>query len=203
MPHEQERFWSGQFGDDYILRNSSKYLLAANLHFFARVTRNLEISTVFELGCNIGMNFRALALLLPDSELSGVEINTKAAEKAREIPNVTKIINASIRETTMPREYDFVFTKGVLIHLDPDHLNETYSKMASASKKYVLIAEYFDPNPVMVPYRGEKDKLFKRDFAGEFLKKNNEFRLKDYGFFYKNVKHYSQDNITWFLMERI
>ena len=202
MPHEQEQFWSGKFGDDYILRNSSKYLLAANLNFFAHITRNLEISKVFEFGCNVGMNFRALSLLLPDAELSGVEINKKAAEKAREVPNVAEIKNASIRETEILCEYDLVFTKGVLIHLNPDQLDETYIKMASASKKYVLIAEYFDPNPVMVQYRGEKDKLFKRDFAREFLNINNDFRLKDYGFFYKNVKHYSQDNITWFLMER-
>ena len=33
---EQEKFWAGEFGDDYIGRNISAEYLAANLNFFPR-----------------------------------------------------------------------------------------------------------------------------------------------------------------------
>ena len=31
---EQEKFWAGEFGDDYIERNKSAALAASNLNFF-------------------------------------------------------------------------------------------------------------------------------------------------------------------------
>ena len=33
---EQENFWSGQFGSDYISRNQGRNLLASNLNFFSK-----------------------------------------------------------------------------------------------------------------------------------------------------------------------
>ena len=39
------------------------------------------------------------------------------------------------------------------------------------SKKYILIREYFNTQPVTINYRRFQDKLFKRDFAKEIQKK--------------------------------
>ena len=36
MSTEQENFWKGEFGDDYIARNKSKSLLLQILHSFLR-----------------------------------------------------------------------------------------------------------------------------------------------------------------------
>jgi spore coat polysaccharide biosynthesis protein SpsF len=33
---EQEIFWAGEFGTEYIQRNQGSALLASNLHFFPR-----------------------------------------------------------------------------------------------------------------------------------------------------------------------
>ena len=33
---EQEEFWAGEFGTEYIQRNQSKVLLASNINFFSR-----------------------------------------------------------------------------------------------------------------------------------------------------------------------
>ena len=33
---EQEEFWAGNFGDDYIDRNEGEKLLASNLEFFSK-----------------------------------------------------------------------------------------------------------------------------------------------------------------------
>ena len=64
--NEQEKFWKSEFGDQYIERNKSAKLLAANLHFFSRILAcTNHIDTIFEIGCNVGMNLNALQLLLP------------------------------------------------------------------------------------------------------------------------------------------
>ena len=44
--------------------------------------------------------------------------------------------------------------------------------------------EYHSPYPVEIPYRGHKEKNFKRDFAKEFWNKYPECSLVDYGFFW-------------------
>ena len=63
-----------------------------------------------------------------------------------------------------------------------------------------MLVEYYSSNPVGVRYRGNKDKLFKRDFAGEIIKKYN-LNLIDYGFVYRFDKN-PQDDLTWFLLKK-
>jgi len=95
---------------------------------------------------------------------------------------------------------DLVFTKYVLIHINPDMLNKIYENIYNLSKKYILICEYYNPVPTVVNYRGNEEKLFKRDFAGEIIEKYN-LKLIDYGFIYKRDLNFPQDDMTWFLLE--
>lgn len=73
---QQEEFWAGQFGTDYISRNKSAQLLASNHAFFSRILgRTHGVESVLEIGANVGMNIRALKNLLPEGDFWGVEIN--------------------------------------------------------------------------------------------------------------------------------
>lgn len=36
---EQEEFWSGEFGDEYIKRNEGKELLASNIALFSEILK--------------------------------------------------------------------------------------------------------------------------------------------------------------------
>ena len=40
---EQEKFWAGEFGDDYIERNKSAALAASNLNFFSNCLNRVTI----------------------------------------------------------------------------------------------------------------------------------------------------------------
>jgi len=63
---EQEAFWAGEFGTEYIQRNQGDQLLASNLAFFAKaLSRAQGVDSCIEFGANIGMNLRALRLLHP------------------------------------------------------------------------------------------------------------------------------------------
>lgn len=202
MTTDQEKFWGGDFGKEYIDRNRDKQLLASNMSFFSAIIQSTGgISSVLELGCNVGMNLRALRHLLPSCELTGIEINDRAAgilEKWGE----AKVITGSIFDVDTKELYDLVFTKGVLIHINPDLLPEAYRQLYKYARKYILVAEYYNPVPVALEYRGHKDRLFKRDFAGEMMEAYPDLNLVDYGFIYRKDPAFPQDDITWFLMEK-
>ena len=40
-------------------------------------------------------------------------------------------------------------------------------------------------------------------FCGEMLDKYNDLKLVDYGFGYKNDPVFQQDDMTWFLLQKI
>ncbi|HSI22803.1 MAG TPA: pseudaminic acid biosynthesis-associated methylase [Methylophilaceae bacterium] len=199
----QEAFWAGQFGSEYIGRNNSDLLLASNLNFFSRAIKQAgRISSVLELGANIGMNLKALQLLYPGVSLKGVEINDDAATALAGLIGENNVFRGSISEYPVTIPVDLVLIKGVLIHINPELLPVVYEKMYQASRRYILVCEYYNPTPVSISYRGHDDRLFKRDFAGELLDKYSDLALVDYGFAYRRDLAFPQDDITWFLIEK-
>lgn len=199
---EQENFWAGDFGKDYIKRNNDKKIIASNISFFSKIFKHTNnINSIIEFGSNIGLNLLAIQQLLPDINLSSIEINSDAIEYLKKIENLN-IYHTSILEFTVDRKRDFVFTKGVLIHINPEELQKTYEILYETSNRYICVCEYYNPTPVGIDYRGVKDKLFKRDFAGELLEKYSDLKLLDYGFVYKKDYNFPQDDVTWFLMEK-
>ena len=191
---EQESFWAGEFGDSYTDRNDGDSLLFAKQHSLSKILSHaVGIQSVLELGCNKGLNLRALSSIIPNLTMEAVEINTKAAEECRQIPNVTvhnqSIYDYAIREAT----FDLTFTSGVLIHIAPDRLKTVYEILYRSSKRYVLVSEYYNPTPVEVVYRGN---------AGEMMDMYPDLKLIDYGFVYHRDNYFPADDTTWFLMEK-
>ena len=83
---EQEKFWAGDFGKEYIGRNNSEKLLFSKVAMWARMLRSANnVCSIRELGCNIGFNLLALKRLHPEIELSGYEINEIAAKEAESL----------------------------------------------------------------------------------------------------------------------
>jgi len=200
---DEEAFWAGEFGDEYIIRNNGSEMLASNLSFFSKATRLVhKPSNAIEFGANIGMNLKALKLLYPKLTNYGIEINRTAILQLRNLLEDKYIYNTSVLEFNSDMAWDLVFTKGLLIHINPNKLGFLYEKLVKATKKYLLIAEYYHPHPVSISYRGHNDKLYKRDFAGEILDKYKELELVDYGFAYKRDRNFPQDDINWFLLEK-
>jgi pseudaminic acid biosynthesis-associated methylase len=199
---EQENFWAGEFGNEYISRNQGEEHITSNVALFAQILRSApQVKSIVELGCNIGLNLQALKRINNNFELCGYEINKTAAQRARDL-NIAKIIEGTILDP-LPKniQYDISFTKVVLIHIKPDELNNIYENLYNLSKRYIMVCEYYNPTPVVVKYRGNDDRLFKRDFAGELITKYN-LRLVDYGFTYHRDNYFPQDDMTWFLLEK-
>ncbi|WPJ97332.1 hypothetical protein SH580_06375 [Coraliomargarita algicola] len=200
---EQEQFWAGEFGTEYITRNKGSALLASNLNFFTHALRSAgEFSSCIEFGANVGMNLKALKLLRPELRLQGIEINETAAAQLADFLGEENVFCQSIFEWQSQEQVELSLIKGVLIHINPDKLKDVYQALYQTSSRYVLVCEYYNPAPVTINYRGHSDRLFKRDFAGEMMEIYPDLELIDYGFSYRRDPVFPQDDITWFLMEK-
>jgi spore coat polysaccharide biosynthesis protein SpsF len=200
---EQEKFWANEFGTEYIERNQGEQLLASNLNFFSKALQQAGIiESCIEFGANIGMNLKALQLLYPSIRMKAIEINGNAANILGDFIGKDNVYNGSIFEHTVESKVQLSLIKGVLIHINPNMLQKVYEQLYNCSEKFILIAEYYNPTPVALNYRGHEDRLFKRDFAGEFLDKYKDTELIDYGFSYRRDPAFPQDDITWFLIKK-
>lgn len=197
MSTDQEQFWLSHFGSEYMERSPGH--LSANLAFFSRTLRHTSgIEDVIEFGAGVGSNLGAIGALIPSAFIHSVELNRKASDRQ---PKFIHRMVGSMFDVEVD-SYDLVLTKGLLIHIHPDNLNRAYHILYHASNRYIMLCEYYSPKPVMIPYRGHDDKLWKRDFAGEMLDKYKDLRLIDYGFAYHRDPVWPQDDINWFLMEK-
>ncbi len=199
----QEGFWAGEFGDEYSVRVVGDEIVAAYTALHARILqRTVGVKSVIEFGANTGLNLKALNHLLPHIELSAIELNPTAILALEQLPEVKNIYKQSILDFDPDYQRDYALIKTVLIHINPDMLHRVYDLLYRVSRRYICIAEYYNPTPVTVEYRGHKDRLFKRDFAGEMLDKYPDLGLVDYGFVYYRDNNFSIGDVTWFLLEK-
>ena len=200
---EQESFWAGPFGDDYLERNAGTEIIwASNARLFQEIIALAPDARSFlELGCNIGLNLQTLRTIDPTFNLMGYEINATAAATAS-ARDIGKIFRGSVIDPLAEEAHaDLVFTKGVLIHIAPDYLPTVYNTLVERAHKYILICEYYNPTPVEVSYRDHERRLYKRDFAGELIDQFG-LKLKGYRFHYRRDEMMPQDDMTWFLLEK-
>ena len=194
---EQEVFWQGKFGDDYIDRNSNH----STINHYSKILINnrINIKSAIELGANIGINLDSLKQIFPKCKTFGVEIN----KKAHSILNKKHAsFCGSVYDFNTKETYNISYSSCVLIHQNPEKLDQFYTKLYTLSNKYILINEYFSPSPVEISYRDNRDKLFKRDFAKEFWEKYPELSLIDYGFFWSKDSYTWGDDSNWFLFSK-
>ena len=200
--NSQEKFWQGNFGNSYIKRNNQQKIVKNNFHFFKKVfNKKIKINSLIELGPNVGLNIIALNKIFKNLSITAVEINKNACEHLKKIKNV-RVINNSILKFNLKAKFDLVLIKGVMIHVHPKNLKKLYKQIEKLSKKYILISEYYNPYPISIDYRGYKNKLFKNDYAGDFLKIYKNYKLIDHGFNY-HLDKYPQDDSNWFLLRKI
>jgi len=203
---EQLNFWNGDFGTGYIDRNSatSKYL-RARVQMWAQIMKTMEgepPTSILEVGSNIGNNLRALKALTvaemfalePNNEARGILIQDGVVPEDNAMEGFAA--NIPMDEGSV----ELSFTSGVLIHISPDHLLESMKEIHRVSSKYIVCVEYFSAKPEMIPYHGEVDRLFKRDFGCYYLDNFPDLRVLNYGFAWKKLT--GIDDMTWWVFEK-
>jgi pseudaminic acid biosynthesis-associated methylase len=184
---EQEEFWKGDFGAEYLSRNTFDpdgldgfYLKtygtkrsAMNLEFLPLISPQ----SFLEVGCNTGNQLRLLSHQ-GYKNLSGIEINNEAAEIAKlNCPSAVIQTGSAFSLPFPDHSFDVVFTSGVLIHIHPDDLPKAMTEMIRCSKKWIWGFEYYSETPEEINYRGNSNRLWKRNYAAEFQKTDPSLRL--------------------------
>lgn len=203
----QAKAWATEFGDAYHLRNEDPdpEKLA---RFFTWTLQAVAggVRSVTEFGAGDGRNLLAIASSGTMSRLdwlNGVEVNPSAFARLQAGVTPGAHVCGSILEPgrVFPSA-DLVVTKGLLIHLAPRDLDQALDVLEAAARKYVLLCEYYAPQPESVPYHGFSDRCWRNDYAGIFRARHPDFALTDYGFVYRRDADYSEDDVTWFLLRR-
>ena len=201
-PMNPAKYWNGQQGDQYRERQDETKLIRSYRHMWLSILDNMPIppKTILEFGANVGLNLDVLKNICPDAVTYAVEPNAGACIELRRKGH--NAIQVTIQEYVPIDQRELTFTRGVLIHTPPSDLPDAYAKLYASSSRHIVIAEYYNPTPMEIEYRGQKGLLWKRDFAGEMMDKYPDLRLIDYGFIYKRDPQYQQDDVTYFLMEK-
>ncbi|MEK9662643.1 MAG: pseudaminic acid biosynthesis-associated methylase [Alphaproteobacteria bacterium] len=203
--NDQVAFWRGTFGDEYADRNdASAEALASRTTMWRRILEPLDAPprSILEVGANIGLNMRALAALT-DAELHAVEPGAKAREILKACGALPPDHVVDSTAAALPFDdgaVDMAFTSGVLIHIAPDDLLPACREMHRVSGRYIVCAEYFNPVPAEIEYRGHNGFLWKRDFGSFWLDNFADLELVDYGFFWKRAT--GLDDLTWWLFDK-
>jgi pseudaminic acid biosynthesis-associated methylase len=204
MSTPQEDFWKNKITEIYAQDNSvfdAQLGLIAWERILSKIDKS-EISSYLDCGSNIGRNIASLKRVLPRASANIIELAREPYDKCVKDFQIDESFLGSIKDSNFGVKFDLVFTNGVLIHTNPDDLLETMSRMYEMSSRYILIGEYFNRTPIMITYRGEDDRLFKRDF-GKFFVENFECKVMDYGFLWGHEFDTAGfDDITYWLFEK-
>ncbi|MFX1256293.1 MAG: pseudaminic acid biosynthesis-associated methylase [Promethearchaeota archaeon] len=137
--NERKGTWQGDFGIKYTIRNK---IIPENLvPFYKRITKELEIKRILEVGCNRGHNLVALSYC-GQYELYGIDINPYSIVLAKENKEINFAVGNIFDILYKDGYFDLVMTVGVLIHIDPLDLKEVLTEIMRVSNRYFFMMEY-------------------------------------------------------------
>ncbi len=186
----QLKKWSGGFGKEYTERNpltiqdmensyKRKYGITRtniNEEFLSNIDKDTKI---LEVGCNVG-NQLVLLKEMGFRNLHGIEIAAYAFEIAKrrvESEGISFVKGSAFNIPFKDEFFDMVFTSGVLIHISPDDIKKAVSEIHRCAKKYIWGLDYYAESYQEIVYRGQKDLLWKTDFAKIYTEKFPNLKL--------------------------
>lgn len=195
-----EELWQGSFGDRYVERNAVDH--PGRVGFWQRTIERYGATTILEVGCAHGDNFRYLAPFVDLSRTCGVDINATGLDVLRaQAPEVGAVRGAARHLPIRDRSFDMVFTIGLLIHQPDSTLAAVMSDLARCSDRWVMFGEYSADEPTEITYRGLDGVLFKRDYVSLFGETCNDFRHVATEELTAEADGF--DRVTWGVFERV
>jgi pseudaminic acid biosynthesis-associated methylase len=207
---EQMQKWAGQFGKDYTDRNAlsleemetlyernyGQSRTELNARFLKGIDRSVRI---LEVGSNVGNQLLCLQRM-GFNNLYGIELQSYAVELSKSRTRCINIIEGSAFDIPYKDGYfDLVFTSGVLIHVGPSDIALVVREIHRCTREYVWGFEYYADHYTEIPYRGQRNLLWKADFARLYLDQFGDLELVKE----ERLKYLDNDNIdTMFLLRK-
>jgi pseudaminic acid biosynthesis-associated methylase len=207
---EQMEKWAGQFGREYTDRNAfsleemealykRNYGVTStelNEQFLKGIDRTIRI---LEVGSNIGNQLLCLQRMGFRS-LYGIEVQGYAVELSKSRTRNINIIEGTAFDIPFKDGYfDLVFTAGVLIHINPSDIALVLREIHRCARKYIWGFEYYTDHYTEIPYRGQRNLLWKTDFARLYFDQFRDLELVKE----EHLKYLDNDNVdTMFLFRK-
>jgi SAM-dependent methyltransferase len=119
--------------------------------------KKLDFKSVFELGCGFGRITKIIMNNFDVSRYDAVDISKHQIKNA-DVPGVNFEV-ADFMEYTPKGTYDLVLASEVLLHIPPNLIKQTVSKLLSMSKKYLVTIDAY----------GKYEKLADHNFIHPYL----------------------------------
>ena len=188
MQNEQENFWKGSFGNQFIKRNTFETHKKFNNFYIKRYgcsrdfinnfflkKINLE-KPVLEVGCNIGNQLNALSRI-GFKNLYGIDINNESLTIVKKNTNLNIIKSSGFNIPFKDSFFNIVFTSFVLIHIHPKNLKKIMAEIYRVSNNYIYGLEYYNNDLIEINYRNYKNKAWKGDYCKLYLKTFKKLKL--------------------------
>ena len=146
--------------DDYTDENE-KSIQSELSKFIYHLTLGLGAKAVLEAGCNIGNNLSGFPSYF---DVHGIDMNKKALNRARLRYPTFHFDEGSIAK--MPyndSQFDLVFTRGVLIHINQNDMPSAVKELFRVSRKWIINLEYFGEDGQMIKWKRGDNLLWYRD----------------------------------------
>ncbi len=192
--------WTSEFGDSYTRRQVANP--SARLALWSALLP-AGCRSVLEAGAGTGQNLEAM------SELG---VGTFYAAEPNELARTHLFESGLFLEGNLRADFadslgfpdgvaDLVLTCGVLIHVPPDRLIASMREIHRCAKRWIICGEYFAPSEEMIPYRGTKDTLWRRDYGSLWLDNFSDLHMRQEPLFmWKRTT--GLDNITFWSFEK-
>jgi pseudaminic acid biosynthesis-associated methylase len=203
--------WSSEFGKEYTDRNPHTVEMMdehykkqfgltrteLNIMFLDNFDRSIKI---LEVGSNVGTQLQGLQMM-GFKNLYGIELQPYAVEVSKQNTKNINLIQGSAFDIPFKDSFfDLVYTSGVLIHINPDDVNIVIQEISRCTCKYIWGFEYYSDKYSEIPYRGQKNLLWKTNFANLYLDNFKDLELVHE----KHIKYIDSDNVdTMFLIRKI
>lgn len=150
-----EKLW-----DDYTDENLAKQQKELS-KFIYYSTLSLGAQKICEAGCNVGNNLLAFP---KDFDIVGFDLNEKSLLKAKDKFPHFIFERQHIKKTSFSESYfDLVFTRGVLIHIPKNEIEDVLKELLRISKKWIMNLEYFGTDGQVIKWKRGDNLLWYRN----------------------------------------
>lgn len=135
--HERGKTYHSNFHYNKEFRLQEQFLLDA--------LKNLEFSSVLEVGCGFGRITKLVLENCDASEYTAIDLSPDQIENARKyVGDHTKVhfIESEIQSFHPNRKYDLVLAAEVLLHVKPEDIKAVIAKLVSLTNKYLVHVDW-------------------------------------------------------------
>lgn len=151
--HFPQFYWRIKTKD--FLADSWQKRIFPQHRWLLQTIQTLKPQSILEVGCGFGRNLRWLINQgINPAKLSGVDISSRLLSLAiKQLPKAVRLRRANVLKLPFrDKQFDLVFTHGLLMHLSPRQLPQALSELVRVSQKHLILIEEIRSRPRQLNY---------------------------------------------------